>query len=263
MDEEKQELREESRSLSFKDILFILRKNWIAIVIFLVAGTIAGFSWTKVQQKVSPVYQASGIIMVSPEKGSSSQTAAQDYALSNNLTETVVAFIKTNAVLDDVRNGNYFTDAEGNAITPSTYEGKFNIKKLSLSNSSNNLMVNIKYSSKDKDESVRMVNAVMDAAVAEADRMKDDQPTVPVYHMLNGNLNIVDRAQKSTQESNTLRNTALGFAAGVVVAAAYTFIKELSDNTFKSSEEIERTLNIPVLAGIPDYHFDDEKKGGK
>ena len=31
----------------------------------------------------------------------------------------------------------------------------------------------------------------------------------------------------------------------------------------QSSEEIERALNLPVLAGIPDYHFDDEKKGGK
>ena len=263
MDEEKQELREESRGLSFKDILFILRKNWIAILIFVVAGTIGGFTFAKVQQKVSPVYQASGIIMVSPESESTTQTAAQDYALSNNLTNTVVAFIKTNAVLDDVRNGNYFTDAEGNTVTPSTYAGKFNIKNLSLSNSTNNLMVNIKYSSKDPEESVRMVNAVMDAAVAEADRMKEDQPTIPVYHMLNGNLNIVDRAQKSVETSSTLKYTAIGFAAGVVVAAAYTIIKELSDNTFKSSEEIERTLNIPVLAGIPDYHFDDEKKGGK
>ena len=39
-----------------------------------------------------------------------------------------------------------------------------------------------------------------------------------------------------------------------------SLIREMLDNTFKSSEEIERTLNIPVLAGIPDYHFDDEKE---
>ena len=56
MDEEKQELREESRGLTFKDILFILRKNWIAIVVFILAGGIGGFVWSKVQQSVAPVY---------------------------------------------------------------------------------------------------------------------------------------------------------------------------------------------------------------
>ena len=60
-----------------------------------------------------------------------------------------------------------------------------------------------------------------------------------------------------------MRNTAIGLGAGVVLALAYVVIRELSDNTFKSTEEIERILDLPVLAGIPDYHFEDEKKGGK
>ena len=60
-----------------------------------------------------------------------------------------------------------------------------------------------------------------------------------------------------------MKYTAIGLGAGVVLAFIYMVIRELSDNTFKSAEEIERLLNIPVLAGIPDYHFDDEKKGGK
>ena len=96
MDEEKQVV-EESRGLTFKDILFILRKSWIAIVVFILAGAAGGFIWSKVEQKVAPVYRSSGIIMVSPE-GTTNQTQSADYTLSNNLTNTVVAFIKTNAV---------------------------------------------------------------------------------------------------------------------------------------------------------------------
>ena len=253
MDEEKQVNGvEESRGLSFKDILYILRKSWIAIVVFILAGAAGGFVWSKVEQKVAPVYRSSGIIMVSPE-GTTNQTSSADYTLSNNLTNTVVAFIKTNAVLDNVRN-NQELQAQGYIFKGS---------KLSVSNTTGNLMISIKYSSKTPEESKTMVNAVMNAACEEADRMKEDNPTQPVYHMLHGNLNIVDTAKVGTKISNTKKDLLLGFGAGVVVAFLFVVIRELSDNTYKSTEEIERTLNLPVLAGIPDYHFDDEKEGGK
>ena len=134
MDEEKQEQREESRGLTFKDILFILRKNWIAIVVFILAGGIGGFVWSKVQQTVAPVYQASGVIMVSPEGNTSSQTAAQDYTLSNNLTNTVVSFVKTNSVLKHVLEEN----------------PNFKSSNLSVSNTTGNLMITVRYSSKTK-----------------------------------------------------------------------------------------------------------------
>ena len=247
MDEEKQELREESRGLTFKDILFILRKNWIAIVIFIVAGFAGGLVYTKVSSAISPVYQASGVIMVSPEGSSSSQTASQDYTLSNNLTNTVVSFVKTNSVLKHVLEE----------------KPSFKASNLSVSNTAGNLMIRVKYSSKEKQEAVDMVNLVMDWTCKEADASKPDDETAPKYHMLKNNLNIVDRAEVANQVSHTMRDVALGTAAGIGLAFLFVVIKELSDNTFKSSEEIERMLGIPVLAGIPDYHFDDEKKGGK
>ena len=245
MDEENKVAVEESRGLTFKDILFIVRKHWIAIVAFILVGIAGGAVWAGLETKVSPVYQSSGIIMVSPED-TGKAAASADYTLANNLTSTVVAFIKTNAVLDNVK-----------AEQPNFSKGN-----LSVSNSTGNLMVTVKYSSKDPEESKTMCQAVMNAACAEADRKKEDG-TTPVYHMLNGNLNIVDDARKGTIVSHTMRDLAIGLGAGVVLALGYVVIRELSDNTFKSSEEIERYLNIPVLAGIPDYHFDDEKKGGK
>lgn len=254
MDEEKQVSGEqESRGLSFKDILYILRKSWIAIVVFILAGAVGGFVWSKVEQKVAPVYRSSGIIMVSPE-GNTNQTSSADYTMSNNLTNTVVAFIKTNAVLDNVRNDQ---ELKSKGYT-------FKGSNLSVSNTSGNLMITVRYSSKTPEESKTMVNAVMNATYLEANKMKDKDPTIPEYHMLYNNLNIVDEAKVASKISNTKRDTLLGLGAGVVVAFLFVVIRELSDNTYKSTEEIERSLNIPVLAGIPDYHFDDEKKeGGK
>lgn len=245
MDEERK-VEEESRGLTFKDILYIIRKHWIAIVAFIVVGIAGGGAWAILEKRVNPVYQSTGIIMVSPEGNAASTGTNTEYAFSANLTNTVVAFIKTNAVLDNVK-----------AVEPT-----FSKNNLSVSNSTGNLMITVRYSSKDSDTSMKMCQAVMDAACNEADRKKDDG-TTPVYHMLNGNLNIVDDAKAGVPISHTTRDLAIGLGAGVVLAFAYVVIRELSDNTFKSSEEIERALNLPVLAGIPDYHFDDEKKGGK
>ena len=249
MDEEKQVVTEESRGLTFKDILYILRKNWIAIVVFVLCGAIGGFTWSKVEQKVAPVYQSSGIIMVSPED-TGKQAASTDYTLANNLTSTVVAFIKTNAVLDHVREE----------------QPTFKRSNLSVSNSTGNLMVTIKYSSKKPEESKLMANTVMSWAKKVADETEEVEgqaDPVPVYHMLYRNLNIVDTAKNGSQISHTKRNVVIGLGAGVVLAFLFIVIKQLSDNTFKSAEEIERSLNLPVLAGIPDYHFEDEKEGGK
>lgn len=243
MDDEKQVVMEETRSLTFKDILFIIKKHWIAIIAFILLGGIAGFTWTKVQQTVAPVYQSTGIIMVSPDSNGSGQASTTEYTFANNLTNTVVAFIKTNAVLDHVKET----------------KPEFSTKSLSVANASGNLMVTVKYTSKDPKVSKEMVDLVMDSAIAEANRMRTED-NKPVYHMLNDNLNIVDRAKDGIQTSHTVRNLAIGLAAGAALAFVYVFVREMLDNTFKSSEEIERTLNIPVLAGIPDYHFDDEKE---
>ena len=246
MDEENKVVVEESRGLTFKDILFIIRKHWIAIVAFIVVGVAGGAVWAGLEKKVNPVFQSSGIIMVSPEQKEGAATST-DYTFSNNLTNTVVAFIKTNAVLDPVK-----------AAQPN-----FKKSNLSVSNTTGNLMISVKYSSKDKEESKVICQAILNAATTEADAIKEGTTNTPKYHMLNGNLNIVDDAKDGVAVTHTTRDLAVGLGAGVVLALAYVVIRELSDNTFKSSEEIERYLNIPVLAGIPDYHFDDEKKGGK
>ena len=249
MDEEKNNVvNEESRGLTFKDILFIIRKHWIAIVAFIVVGIAGGGAWAFLEKRVNPVYQSSGIIMVSPESSGTSTGTNTEYAFSANLTNTVVAFIKTNAVLDNVK----------------TEQPGFVKKNLSVSNTTGNLMVTVKYSSKTPEESQLMVNTVMNWAKQVSDSTEEvNGETKPVYHMLYRNLNVVDEAKLGTPVTHTTRDLAIGLGAGVVLAFAYVVIRELADNTFKSTEEIERTLNLPVLAGIPDYHFDDEKKGGK
>lgn len=266
MDEEKQVV-EEGRGLTFKDILFIIRKHWIAIIVFIFLGTAAGFTWTKVEQAVKPVYQSTGTMLVSYEGGKDTAITTE-YNFSNYITNTYVAFIKEEAVLSKAAEK---LNANTTLNKPIEYTAS-NLKS-NLSVSANSLILKVSFTASDADDAKTILQTIIDTASEVADSPKLDEAGNPIldsegnpepkYKFLNGNLTPVSEAKKGKQVSNTLRNTAIGLAAGVVAAFLYVVLRELLDNKFKSSEEIERMLGVPVLAGIPDYHFDDEKKGGK
>ena len=267
MDEEKQVVTEEGRGLTFKDILFIIRKHWIAIIVFIFLGTAAGFTWTKVEQAVKPVYQSTGTMLVSYEGGKDTQITTE-YNFSNYITNTYVAFIKEEAVLSKAAD-----KLNNNTTLNRPMEFTAGNLKSNLSVSANSLILKVSFTARDADDAKTILQTIIDTASEVADSPKlDDQGNIitdadgnpePKYKFLNGNLTPVSEAKRGVQVSNTLRNTAIGLAAGVVAAFAYVVLRELLDNKFKSSEEVERMLGVPVLAGIPDYHFDDEKKGGK
>lgn len=267
MDEEKQVVTEEGRGLTFKDILFIIRKHWIAIIVFIFLGTAAGFTWTKAEQAVKPVYQSTGTMLVSYEGGKDTQITTE-YNFSNYITNTYVAFIKEEAVLSKAAD-----KLNSNTELNRPMEFTSGNLKSNLSVSANSLILKVSFTARDADDAKTILQTIIDTASEVADSPKlDEQGNVitdadgnpePKYKFLNGNLTPVSEAKRGKQVSNTVRNTAIGLAAGVAAAFLYVVLRELLDNKFKSSEEVERMLGVPVLAGIPDYHFGDEKKGGK
>ena len=268
MDEEKQVVVEDSgRGLTFKDILFIIRKHWIAIVAFVIAGLLGGIIFSQVSQRVSPVYQSTGTMLVSYEGGKDTAITTE-YNFSNYITNTYVAFIKEDVVLSKAA-----ADLNANPEIKKPMKFTVGILKSNLSVSASSLILKVTYTAQDPDDARTIVDTIIGAAQYTADLPKTDEEGNPIldangnpepkYKFLNGNLTPVSEAKRGGQVSHTLRNAAIGLGAGVVLAFLYVLLRELFDNTFKSSEEIERLLGVPVLAGIPDYHFDDEKKGGK
>lgn len=237
-------VEEESQGLTIKDIFFMVRKHIIAIIVFVVVFTIAGYIATKL---LPPTYKSSGSMMVSYE--SSNGAITSDYTFSNYITTTYVEFIKEDAVLDIV--------SERTGISTATIKSN-----MSVSNKS--LLITISYKSSDAEEAKMVTNTIIDTAQEVADSTVNvGGEEKPVYHLLYDNLKVLTYAKTGTIQSHTLRNVAIGLAVGVVLAFAYVALRELFDNSFKSSSELERMLGIPVLAGIPEYEFEDEKKAGK
>ena len=77
------------------------------------------------------------------------------------------------------------------------------------------------------------------------------------------NVHIVDEAEVPAGPSNIhrVRDVIIFTFGGIVVSVIYVLLLNMLDTTVKSAEDVEKLLDIPVLATIPFY--DPEDKGGK
>ena len=241
---EKQELTiEEEKGLSIVDILFIIRKNIVVILILISLFSILGGLYSKVE---TPIYESTGTMLVSYEGNGNS--ISSDYTFSNYISGTFVVFITQDVVLDVV--------SEKTGIKTGTLK-----KNVSVTNSS--LILSVKYQASTASEATFVAQTIIDTAQEIADSV--DEENKPIYHLLYDNLKVLSPAKEGVRKSHLLRDLAIGFGIGVFLAFLYVFLREILDTKFKSASEIERVLDIPVLAGIPVYTFNEEEKkeGGK
>ena len=235
------ENQEMNNGITIKDLYFIITKHIIAILCFLALSIIGGAIYTKIEK---PVYTSTGTMLVSYEgTGTSIST---DYTFSSYIANTFVVFITQDIVMDAV---SAKTGVETNVLKKNT----------TVKNSS--LILSITYTASDASEAQKIAEAIIETAQEVADTL--DNENNPVYHLLYDNLKVLSEAKEGARKSHTLRNLAIALAIGVVLAFIYVLLNEIFDNKFKSSEEVERVLGIPLLAGIPEYQFEDEKQNVK
>ncbi|NLB49028.1 MAG: hypothetical protein GX813_04245 [Erysipelotrichia bacterium] len=204
MDEERQIIEEESRGLTFKDILFIIRKHWIAITAFILGFGLAGFVFSAVQR---PVYQSTGTMLVSYESNVTNPT--QDYTFSNYISNTYVVFLKENIVLRSV--------SERADVPVSNLRNN-----LSVTNDA--LIIKVSYTDDDAEEARRVVDIIINTAqeIADLTRAVDTGGGViehkPVYHLLYDNLKVMSAPEVGVKVSYTMRDIAIGLGVGVGLA---------------------------------------------
>ena len=78
------------------------------------------------------------------------------------------------------------------------------------------------------------------------------------------NVQIVDEAEVPNEPSNInhKRDVAIFALIGLVVSIGYVLLLNMLDTTVKTPEDIEEGLKLPVLAVIPIYETDIQKKKG-
>lgn len=231
---------EEESGITLKDIFYIIKKNIIVILSIIVAVLIIGSVYTFKIQK--PVYQSSAEVMVS---ASSSDIEGQNYSLASYLTNTFVAYFKSDLVLDEVVN-----KLNEQNISVTTSELKNNLD-ISIVNDS--LILELDYTSPSINNSKIILNTIIDTAIEITNKEN-------ISELLKDKIMVFSYGKDGQRVSKTMMNLALSLVIGVVIAFLYVLIKNAFDDTFKSKKDIEVVLNIPVIASIPHYEVKETKE---
>lgn len=76
-----------------------------------------------------------------------------------------------------------------------------------------------------------------------------------------GDIQVVDAAEEPLEPTrpDTILNLILGVLIGLALGVGVSFIQESLDTSLKSREDVEKYMNLPVLASIPSIRHEHEK----
>ena len=222
-------------------ILVLLRKWWIILLCGIVTAT-AFLIGTKVM--ITPKYQSVTKIFVLSQQDVNYLTST-DIQLSSYLTKDYAELIKSRTVAQEV------------------------IKRLDLNMSPDTLMSQVSVQTKSDTRIVTIIVQNEDPELARelANVIREVSAKQIVDVMGVEAVNMVDEANLPVSPSspNVSKNMLLGAAWGCLLAIAVILIRYLLNDTIKNDEDVERYLNLNVLASIPNVETTTTKtkKGGK
>lgn len=233
--------------LNLKELFEIFWSKKVQIILIVLIFAVIGVIYT--MGFVTPVYTSSTTLVLAGSENEE-QTATTtnsitttDITINSKLVSTYSVIVKSKDVLEQV------------------------ISNLGINTSWESLRNNVAVSSVEDTEviEISVTNSnpqyAADLANEIANVFKDK--VSDIYNI--NNVHIVDEAEVDNIPSNInhSRDVIIFAFIGVVVAVVYVLIANMLDTTIKSADDIERLYKLPVLASIPIYGLDMQKKKKK
>lgn len=224
-------------------MLFWNRKVSIILItiIFMLIGIIYSVGF------VTPKYTSSTTLLLATSESANSKTntiTTSDITLNSKLVSTYSELVKSKNVTRQVISNLGIDETEDelrNSITVNS------VKDTEL----------IKISVTDK-------NATNAYNIANEIAKVFTQKVSEIYNI--NNVQVLDQAEVSSVPSNInhTKDVIMFTFVGLFVAIVFVLVANMLDTTIKSSEEVEKLCNVPVIASIPLYSFEiATNKGGK
>ena len=237
--------------LDLKELFEIFWSKKVQIILIILIFAVIGIIYT--MGFVTPVYTSSTTLVLATSNGENQSTTnttnsitTSDITLNSNLVSTYSVLVRSKDVLGQV------------------------ISNLGIDISWENLKNNVTVSAVEDTEvieiSVTNENPQYATDIANEIAKVFSDKVAEIYNI--NNVHIVDEAETPTGPSNInhTKDVIIFAFIGVVVAVVYVLIANMLDTTIKSADDIERLYKLPVLASIPIYGADmqkKKKKGGK
>lgn len=236
--------------IDLKEIIGVFWEKKVTIILLMAIFMVIGFIYSSFF--VEPKYSASTTLVLAQSASKEDGTiTTNDITLNSKLISTYSGLLESSRVTRQVISNLEIDDSEAsikNNVSVSAETGT-DIIKITVKNTN----------------SEKAADIANEMAVVFAEEVKR------LYGM--DNINILDHAEPSSVPSNiNLSKTIIIFGiVGAILGVGYIFILFMLDNSIKSSEDVEKAIEIPVLASIPVYEPDSKtvsrtsknSKGGK
>ncbi|RJX24819.1 MAG: hypothetical protein C4554_08080 [Dethiobacter sp.] len=218
-----------------RDIWEVIIKRWILVVLIslgaVIASAIVSF------YVLTPQYEASTTLMVlhAPEAGQEYYPRSSDIQLSRQLVKTYGEIVKSRRVAEAA----LAMADQDKRISLGALQGKIKVGLVKDTE-----LIHITVADEEPLIAAYWATLVTRAFMEEV-----------VKIMRVENVNILDKAvsPSSPVSPRPLLNMAVAFVLGVMVALGLAFLLEYLDNTIKLPKDVINTMQLPVLAAIPDF----------
>lgn len=234
--------------LDLKELFEIFWSKKVQIILIILIFAVIGIIYT--MGFVTPVYTSSTTLVLATSNGENQSTTnttnsitTTDITLNSKLVSTYSVLVRSKDVLGQV------------------------ISNLGIDISWESLKNNVTVSAVEDTEvieiSVTNGNPQYAADIANEIAKVFSDKVAEIYNI--NNVHIVDEAETPTGPSNInhTKDVIIFAFIGVVVAVIYVLIANMLDTTIKTADDIERQFKLPVLASIPIYGADMQKKKKK
>ncbi|CDM69237.1 Capsular polysaccharide biosynthsis protein [Clostridium bornimense] len=233
--EEVKVVEEFSNEISFSQIIFALKKRWKIIfattIFFTALVALITFFF------IDPVYEVHTKVFIG--KDAEVNYDNNDVQMYQKLLLTYAQILKTEDLIGTALN---------NVDSDMTMEEV--MKDITVEPITDTQILQIKLTGKNKDDLAVVLESITEEFI------KESKEIVP-----NGNVKIIRHVKEAEApiSPNKKMNIILGFLIGLVSGMAIVFLIEYMNNTYKSKEEVERNLKLPVLGVIPKFGRKREK----
>ncbi|GAA0486621.1 Wzz/FepE/Etk N-terminal domain-containing protein [Salinibacillus aidingensis] len=231
-------------TISLKEIYQTLKKR--ALLILSITFSAAFIAAIISYYFLTPIYQSSSQFIVNQQtENPQGEYNVNDIRTNVEIINTYNVIIKSPAILDNVVS-ELNLDMSVDALE----------QKIQVNSAENSQVVNVVVQDPDPDRAVQLANTIVSVF----------QDQVPV--LLNvDNVQILSEAQIKADpqpvKPNPMLNIAIALVLGAMIGVGLAFLLEYLDNTIKTEEDVERTLELPVLGVVAQISDSDIRPAGK
>ncbi len=208
--------------------LILLGKAWLILLVgFLTAALAFGFS----QFVLEPVYESTTQIYILNKQDSDTVTYS-DVQLGSQLTKDYAELIQSRFVLESV--------IEELGLVEMDYEDM--LKKVTVSTPTDTRILAITVEDTNPMLAMETANCIREAAAVHIKNVMDIEA-----------VNVVDTANLPTEKAgpSVMKWTLVGGLVGMLLVMSIVMIWYLTDDTIKTSDDVEKYLGLSTLALIP------------